>query len=123
MCEALLAVRQRTRGPLGIGSRRDRRAARFSGKARQPPAPAACACVGAQAKNRWAAQDDDRSDRRGATGSAGVEAELTLRSVSVCACDFAAVAQAAWVLGLLTALLTITRKSDYLRAVWDGDGL
>ena len=24
MCEALLAVRQRTRGPLGIGSRRDR---------------------------------------------------------------------------------------------------
>jgi hypothetical protein len=33
------------------------------------------------------------------------------------------VAQGGWVLGLFTTLLTITRKSDYLRAVWDGDRL
>ena len=33
------------------------------------------------------------------------------------------VAQGEWLLGLFTALLTITPKSDYLRAVWDGDRL
>ena len=33
----------------------------------------------------------------------------------------APVAQGGWLLGLFTALLTITPKSDYLRAVWDGD--
>jgi hypothetical protein len=33
------------------------------------------------------------------------------------------VAQGGWLLGLFTALLTITPKSDYLRAVWDGDRL
>jgi hypothetical protein len=70
-----------------------------------------------------APRDAARSYRRGSAATGGREAELTLRSVSVCGCDSAAVTQAAWVLGLLTALLTITRKSDYLRAVWDGDGL
>jgi hypothetical protein len=85
--------------------------------------PPARACVGAKRRTIGRHQDDARSDRRGAADSAGVEVELTLRSVSVCGCDSAPVAQAAWVLGLFTALPTITRKSDCLRAVWDGDRL
>jgi hypothetical protein len=39
MCEALLAVRQRTRGPLGSGVMLDRRPACFSGKAADDARP------------------------------------------------------------------------------------
>ena len=123
MCEALLAVRQRTRGPLGIGSRRDRRAARFSGKARQPPAPPRVHALAPKRRTVGRRQDDDRSDRRGATGSAGVEAEFDAPVDERLCMRFRRCSASRMGFGLLTALLTITRKSDYLRAVWDGDRL
>ena len=115
-------------GAAGDGSRSRAAAQRVSWTGRDGTAPAACARWRPSAEPLFLRpngrrQDDARSDRRGAADGARVEAEVTRRSVSVCGCDSAPVAQAAWVLGLLTALLTITRKSDCLRAVWDGDRL
>jgi hypothetical protein len=59
-----------------------RRSARFSGKARRTPAPAACGCIGAQAKTLLGRrsgrrQDDPRPVRRGAATCERVEAEVS----------------------------------------------
>jgi hypothetical protein len=118
-----MASGERYAGAAGSGSRRTaaQRVSQARRDGRPPPPPARALAPKRRTIGRH--QDDARSDRRGAADSAGVEVELTLRSVSVCGCDSAPVAQAAWVLGLFTALLTITRKSDCLRAVGDGDRL
>jgi hypothetical protein len=68
-------------------------------------------------------QDDARSDRRGAAewresggripAPVGERLWMRFRPRSARRMGF----------GIITALLTITPKSDYLRAVWDGDRL
>jgi hypothetical protein len=96
---------------------------------RWTPAPAARACVTSsqvEALTRppqRARQDDGRSDRRGAAdGGSESRSDAPVGQAFVDAIP-PPVAQGGWLLGLFTALLTITRKSDCLRAVWDGDRL
>jgi hypothetical protein len=80
---------------------------------------------------RAALDEQNRAHRAGATlsstrstndGHAGARSDAPVGQAFVDAIP-PPVAQGGWLLGLFTALLTITPKSDYLRAVWDGDRL
>ena len=124
---AVLRPRRWTRGRRG-GSR-SRTAAQRVSQAGAMTAPAPCRQrvryerAGRSFHSATAAGGAKMTHRRGAAdGGSESRSDAPVGQAFVDAIP-PPVAQGEWLLGLFTALLTITPKSDYLRAVWDDDRL